>query len=378
MSTATLNENACIQCGRCSGGCPVSIKSSLNPRRLVYYSLNKLLPPPQSSDETGLWECTTCATCNLRCPKQVEPAQLIVELRSKVIESGRMASSVQAALEGTYLQGNPWSRPREKRYEWARGLDLKVLKPGDTADVLLFVCCTSCYDPRCQESARALVAVLRAAGVGFGVLGDEETCCCSEQLRMGEAGMFDELARTNVELLNSRRVNRIVTVSPHCFNSLNRDYQGLRLPVVHYSQFLAALLDDGRLKLSPSLAETVTYHDPCYLGKQNKVYDEPRRLLKALAGDRFVEFDRSRETSLCCEGGGGRLWTESASKGRLAETRVLDAVERGAAVIASACPFCLLTLEDAIKTTNTEGRLRARDLAELLAGALQPGPADDR
>lgn len=368
MSSLSLNENACVQCGRCSGGCPVSIKSNLNPRRLVNLALNDALPA--GADETGMWECTTCSTCNLRCPKLVQPADLIVRLRSRVIESGRMTTSIQTALESTYLQGNPWTRARERRCDWAEGLDLRRLAPDDTADVLLFVCCTNCYDPRCQEQVKALVRILEAAEVDFGILGDEETCCCSEQLRLGEAGMFSEIARTNVEMLNSRRVKRIVTVSPHCFNSLNHDYTGLRHPAIHYTQLLDGLLQSGRLRLRSQSQQTITYHDPCYLGKQNQVYDEPRRLLSALAGDRFVELDRSREVSVCCEGGGGRMWTESASSGRLAETRVRDAIDLAAAVIATACPFCILTLEDAVKTTGSEGRIIVRDIAELLAEAI--------
>jgi Fe-S oxidoreductase len=368
VSIAQLNTNACIQCGRCSGGCPVSIKSNLNPRRLVNFALNESIP--RNADETGLWECTTCSTCSLRCPKQVEPAELIVRLRSEVIESGRMADSLQAALNSTFTQGNPWGRGREKRYEWASGLDLRVLQPGDKADALLFVCCTSCYDQRCQEAVRALVRVFRAAAVDFGVLGDAETCCCSEQSRMGELGLFEELSRTNAEMIRGLKVNRIVTVSPHCFNSFSHDYPALGRPVIHYTQLLAELLAGGRLRLSRTLDETVTYHDPCYLGKQNRIYDEPRQLLTALAGDRFVELDRSRETSLCCEGGGGRMWAESAAKGRLAETRVADAFDLSARVISSACPFCLLTLEDAVKTTNSEAQVRIRDIAELLADAL--------
>lgn len=369
MLSPTLNVVGCIQCGRCSGGCPVSIKSALNVRRLVYGALDKTL---KTADLPGLgvWECTACTTCNLRCPKDVKPADLVVELRSQLVESGRMAATVRNALESTYLQGNPWSRGREKRLDWAKDLQVPVLGPNTRTDVLLFVCCTNCYDERCQKTAQALVRLMRAAGVEFGVLGEEETCCCSEQCRLGEQGLFEELSRSNIELINSRHAERIVTISPHCYNAFKHDYPGLKLPVFHYTQLLAELLDQKRLGISRQLEQRVTYHDPCFLGKQNNVYDEPRRLLSALAGERFVEYDRSRELSLCCEGGGGRMWVESESKGRLAETRVFDALELGASVIATACPFCTLTLEDAVKTTNSEGRVRIQDLAELLAEAI--------
>jgi len=369
MSIETLELKACIQCGRCSGGCPVSMKSSLNPRKLVYCYLNDLCGG-MSADELGLWECTTCATCTERCPKGVLPADLVVEMRAKIIESGRMTSQIQGALESTYLQGNPWGRGREKRMDWAQGLDLPILKPGTKTDVLLFVCCTHACDPRCQPAARAVVQLLRAAGVEFGVIGEEETCCASEQKRIGEQGMFEELRDSNTRMLLARGPKRVVVTSPHSFNAFKNNYPQLNVPVMHCTQLLAELLDAGKLKVKKPLEEVVTYHDPCYLGKQNKVYEEPRQVLRALAGDRFVELDRSRETSLCCEGGGGRMWVESAGKGRLAETRVTDAVDLGASILATACPFCTLTLEDAVKTTDSEAKLRIKDVAELLAEAL--------
>jgi Fe-S oxidoreductase len=369
MPTDTLDAKACIQCGRCSGGCPVSMKSNLNVRRCVYFYNNDMLAT-LNPDELGLWECTTCTTCSERCPKNVRPAELITELRARIIESGRMTTQIQGALESTYLQGNPWSRAREKRMEWAAGLDLPLAKPGAKTDVLLFVCCTSAYDVRCQGAARALVQVLRTAGVEFGVIGEEESCCSSEQKRMGELGMFEEVAGNNTKLITERSPKRIVTMSPHCLNAFKKDYPGLAVPVIHYTELLAELLDSGKLKLKHKLEEVVTYHDPCYLGKQNKVFEPPRRILTALAGDRFVELDRSRETSLCCEGGGGRMWVESAGKGRLAETRVTDALDLGASILATACPFCVLTLEDAVKTTNNDARIRIKDIAELATEAL--------
>ena len=369
MSIDTLELKSCIQCGRCSGGCPVSMKSALNPRKLVYCYLNDLCKE-MNADELGLWECTTCTTCSERCPKGVLPADLVVEMRAKIIESGRMTTQIQGALESTYLQGNPWGRGREKRMDWAEGLDLPILKPGAKTDVLLFTCCTNAYDPRCQPAARAVVQLLRAAGVEFGVIGEEETCCASEQKRIGEQGMFEELRDSNTKLFLERSPKRIVVTSPHSFNAFKNNYPGLDVPVMHYTQLLAELLEAGKLKVKKPLEEVVTYHDPCYLGKQNKVFEQPRQVLAALAGDRLVELDRSRETSLCCEGGGGRMWVESAGKGRLAETRVTDAVDLGATILATACPFCTLTLEDAVKTTDSEAKLRIKDVAELLAEAL--------
>ena len=369
MAVLTLNIDGCIQCGRCSGGCPVSMKSGLNIRMLVYSSQDHRLKPAEIT-ELGVWECTACTTCNERCPKEVNPAELVIQLRSRLVEGGRMASTVQAALESTYLQGNPWSRARENRMQWADGLDVRTLAEGDRAEVLLFVCCTDAYDERCQQTVRALVRLLRAADVDFGVIGTEESCCASEQRRLGEEGLFDELAEANTRLLNARKADWIVTISPHCFNAFRHDYPGIDTPVLHYTQFLDRLLTEGRLKLKQVDGDILTYHDPCFLGKQNKVFDEPRRLLAAVAGTRFVEFDRCRESSLCCEGGGGRMWLESEGTGRLSEVRVRDAIAMGARTLVTACPFCTLTLEDAVKTTDSEDKVRIRDLAEVLADAL--------
>jgi Fe-S oxidoreductase len=359
----------CIQCGRCTGGCPVSVKSPLNIRKVVYRGLLERLDQ-YDLEQLGLWECTTCTACNLRCPKEIRPADLVVGLRSELIEKGRMQATVQAALESTFLQGNPWGRAREHRLDWAQDLNVHILEEGAKADVFLFVCCTACYDPRVAETARALVKVFQAAGVDFGVIGAEESCCGSEIARLGEQGLFDELVKANTELFAKRSVRQVVVLSPHCYNAFKHEYKGFPFPVRHYTDYLAELIAQKKLIFTKPVQELMTYHDPCFLGKQNKLYDEPRKLLEAIAPKQFVELDRRRETSLCCEGGGGKMWIEGAGKGRLAEVRVRDAVELGAKVLTSSCPFCLLTLEDAAKTTGNEDNLKVRDLTEVLAEAL--------
>jgi Fe-S oxidoreductase len=361
--------DGCIQCGRCTGGCPVSVKSPLNIRKVVYTGLLDRLEP-LDPERLGLWECTTCTTCNLRCPKQVKPAELVVGLRAQLVERGRMQTTVQTALESTFLQGNPWSRGREHRFDWAEGLDVRFLAEGEKADVFLFVCCTACYDPRIAETAKSLVRLFKAAGVDFGVIGNDESCCGSEMARLGEHGLFEELSAANTALLGKREFKRVVTLSPHCYNAFRHEYKGFPWPVLHYTEFLDELVQAKRLAFRPPAAEPVAYHDPCFLGKQNSIYDAPRRLLRTVAPKTLVELARSRETSLCCEGGGGKMWIEGAGKGRLAETRVKDAVGIGAKALVSSCPFCLLTLEDAAKTTGNEENLKVRDLTELLAEAL--------
>jgi len=355
----------CIQCGVCTGGCPVSMKSGLNIRQLMReIKLNgKVEIPP----EDVLWSCTTCSACEARCPKELSPYEVLLGMRGITVEEGKVSSTVRDALESVFKHGNPWDRTRAKRSEWAEGLDVPEF--NEETGLLYFVGCTPAYDPRCQETAKALVKVFSAAGIDYGTLGDEETCCGDTVYGMGEKGLFEMLVEDNTELFEGRGVKRMVTTSPHCFNVFKNRYGEPGFEAQHYTQLLASLIDEGKLELSGSFDKTVTYHDPCFLGRQNGLYDEPRRVLKAVPGLTFVEMDRTRERSLCCEGGGGRMWVEVPGE-RLAEERIRGAVDVGAEVIASACPFCLSTLEDAVLTAGLEGSIEVMDIAEILAKAL--------
>ncbi len=361
-----LNLYDCIQCGKCTGGCPVSIRSALNPRRLIYEALLDEKFNPLEMEE--IWECTTCATCSERCPKGVEPVELVLALRSAVVEGGRVKPTVRNALESTFMHGNPWGRVREKRSEWIGDLKVRILKEGEKTDVLYFVCCTAAYDPRVQKVARAMVQILQKAGIDFAILGNNENCCGNEMGELGERGLFEMIQKNNIELFSKYQFPRMMTTSPHCFHAFKNKYPKQDFDVFHYTQLLSQYLTDGKLVLKGELPKKVTYHDPCFLGKQNKVFDEPRQILQSIPGVEYIEMDRSRERSLCCEGGGGRMWMESEStEERLAEVRVRDAVSIGAEILATACPFCLLTLEDAVKTTGNEEKIQVRDIAELLA-----------
>ncbi len=359
----------CIQCGRCSAGCPISLTSLLNVRRIIYEALVRDKLDIKQMPE--IWDCTTCTTCTLRCPKGLDPAMILVGMRRVLTEGGRVKPTIRDALESTFKFGNPWGRGKAKRSEWAQGLNVKDLTEGGEAEILYFVGCTPSYDDRVQSVARAMVKVFDKAGVDFGILGNEEICCGSEMRRLGEEGLFEFLVEDNLELFKQYGVNRIVTTSPHCYNSFKTEYEGLDFEVQHYTQFLADLIERGELAFSGEVNKVVTYQDPCYLGKQNGVYDEPRAILRSIPGLKFVDFDRSRERSVCCEGGGGRMWVEASGDGeRLAEVRVKDALELGAEVIATACPFCMLTLEDAVKTTGAEDSIEVLDIVELVAQAI--------
>jgi len=295
--------------------------------------------------------------------------ETIIALRSEFVEKGRLHQNVKTARESTYRHGNPLTLPREDRRAWAKDLSVKPMSDG--VEYLYFVGCSPSYDPQAQKVARALVRILQHAGVDFGILGKEENCCASEVRRLGEFGLFEMMAEDNQETYKRLGVSKMFTTSPHCFNTFKNDYPKNGVEVQHYTQVLAHLVENDKLEFTSKFEKTVTYHDPCYLGKQNGIFDEPRAVLKSIPGIKLVEMDRSREKSLCCEGGGGRMWLEGTNPGvRLAQTRIKEAIETGAEILATACPFCLLTLDEAVKLLNAEDKLQVMDIAELVDQAL--------
>lgn len=359
----------CIQCGTCTGGCPVKFRSPLNMRRLVRqtYLTNDPSPLFKSPD---LWACTTCSTCSLRCPAGVKNVELIMAIRNLLANQGEVPSTIRDALENTFLQGNPWGRFRDRRADWAKDLGVKIL--GEAAsETLLYVGCAASYDPRVQSVSTALVKIFQKADLDFGILGKKESCCGNEIRRMGEQALFKKLSKDNTALFKKSGIKRIITISPHCFNAFKNEYPDLAIPVQHYTQVLAELIETGRLKISKLLDLRVTYQDPCFLGKQNQVFDEPRKILASLPGLEFIELERSKQRSLCCEGGGGRMWAEGGTEGtRNGEIRIKEAVALEAKVMATSCPFCLLTLEDAVKISGLSSEILIKDISELVAEAI--------
>jgi len=317
--------------------------------------------------ENELWSCTMCSTCGVRCPKDLNPFEVLIDIRSVAVEEGQIAPTIRDALENIFKNGNPWGRIRSKRSEWAQGLSIRHVSQG--ADVLYFVGCTPAYDPRVQEATRSLVRCFERAGVNFGTLGDEENCCGNEVYGMGEKGLFELLVEENVRLLSRYNVKQIVTSCPHSYHAFKNRYGQVDFEVKHHTELLAELIEKGKLEFPKEVNKTVIYHDPCFLGKQNGIYDAPRRVIQSVPGVKLLEFDRNRERSLCCEGGGGRMWVDIPGE-RLAEIRMREAVDCGAEVLATACPFCLLTFEDAVKTAGFEGKIRVMDITEVLSQAL--------
>ena len=343
-------------------------KSHFNVRKFIYDAFDKDMAKVVFERE-GIWDCTTCSACLNKCPKGVDTVGFVIGLRQLMVEDGRIPPPVRDALKSIAVHKNPWKIGAEKRSEWAEGLGLKNISEG--VDILYFVGCTPAYDARLQKVARAIVDVLNAAGVDFGTLGNEEGCCGSEIRRMGDPWTFEYLAEENIETFKKYNISKVVTTSPHCFNTFKNEYEGTDFEVQHYTELIASLIEEGRLAFSREINKTVTYHDPCFLGKQNKIFDPPRKILASIPGVKLVEMDRSRERSLCCEGGGGRMWIESEdSEDRLAKIRVGEAMDVQAQILATACPFCLLTLEDVVKTEELEESIEVLDIAELVIEAL--------
>jgi Fe-S oxidoreductase len=297
---------------------------------------------------------------------------MVIELRTLLVEDGRIPGTLTTALKSIFERGNPLVMPARDRGAWVGDLEIKHLEEG--ADVFLYVGCMASYDMRGQKVAQAMARVFGAAEIDFGILAEDERCCGSEVRRSGEQGedsLFEMLVEEWDEEMAEYQYQSMVTISPHCYDAFKHHYPSDGRRVEHYTQILDRLIKDDRIAFSTKIERTVTYHDPCYLGRQNQVYDEPRSVLKALPGLKYVEMDRSREKSLCCEGGGGRAWVEDPNpEKKLAVWRVEEALSVGAEVIATACPFCMQMLEDAVRTTGMQDRIRIMDVVELAAEAL--------
>ncbi len=350
----------CIQCGKCTGSCPEAGRTAFNIRMIV-----RKRQFQREIEETLPWHCTSCGACTLRCPRDVKPSEVIIDVRSALVEEGQISVSIQKALENTFVQKNPWGRSRAKRGAWAQDAGFPVPHVSETESKrLLFTCCIQAYDPRCMVIPVNVATLLRKGGVEFGVLGEEEACCGNEIRRIGEAGLFEELQEENIAAFKEYGVREIIALSPHCMNALKKEYGDLGIKVSHYTEVLADLIAGGNLRIEGRYEKKVIYHDPCFLGKQNGVFDQPRSILRALSGLQLLEFARSRETSLCCEGGGGRMFFEAEGQAavRNADVRVSEAIEKGADVIATSCPFCVMTLEDPAK----EKGQTVKELSEIL------------
>ncbi|WP_455465247.1 (Fe-S)-binding protein [Candidatus Hodarchaeum mangrovi] len=363
------NLNYCYQCSTCTGICPINMVSSFNPREFIH--LGQIGIELDHSEVEKLWRCTTCAACQSLCPKEVKIIDILIAYRAQAIEAGeKVPYSYTQTLQSFYTYGNPFNLRSAERADWAKDLDVPVAKKG--TDILYFVGCTASYDPRSQKIARALSAIFKHAKLDFGIAGKDERECGNCINFMGESLLSDFERERNEKIIAEVQPSIIVTTSPHSYNFFKNRY---KIPphskVYHYTQLLDELIKDGKIEFSTPLPETkVTYHDACYLGRHNEIYDEPRKVLKAIPGLNLVEMKNNRKLATCCGGGGGNIWAETTVEERLSIPRLNEAIDAGATLLASACYFCLNMFEDARKVTNREQEIDTKDIAEIVAGAL--------
>ncbi len=384
-----VDPYACIMCNRCQEVCPAyTTGKALSPSALIInerYELNDLLPKFAAGEasprpllefaltDEALWACTTCLACVEVCPVGNEQMLHLVDLRrERVLMEGDFPSELQNAFRGMERSGNPWGLSAEKRMDWAEGLPFRVptVAENPNPEVLYWVGCAASYDPRAQKIARAMATILEEAGLDWAVLGKEEKCTGDAARRAGNEYLFFQLASENVEKLNAANPRVIVTTCPHCYHTIQNEYPqfGGNYRVVHHSEFIQELLESRRLDVLPLLEGRATYHDPCYLGRHNGVYQPPRDLV-AEVGFRLAEPERNRAGSFCCGAGGGQFWKEEEPGAmRVSENRYRELKGTGAQVLATACPFCMRMFED--EAAREEEGLEVRDLAELVAEAI--------
>ena len=359
----------CYQCGRCDSVCPWNRVLNFSMRKVVRQATFGLT----EIENEEIWRCSTCGTCPSRCPRGVNQIEAGVALRRLAAEydvyPGHVApiSNVVASLTS---HGNPLGGEREKRADWAKGLPVKPFSEG--MEVLYFTGCYFSYDPRMREVASATAKVLNKAGVDFGILGTKESCCGESIRKTGNEDLFKRLARENIKAFVENGVKKVLVSSPHCYHTFKNEYPEfmVNFEVVFISEFIAELIRDGRLQLTGEFAKKVTYHDPCYLGRHNGIFDQPREVLNSVPGLDLREMADSRENSLCCGGGGGRIWMETPKEERFADLRVRQAVATGAEVLVTSCPYCITNFTDSSLDLDENEALEVKDITEIIQAVI--------
>jgi Fe-S oxidoreductase len=364
----------CYQCGLCDVVCPWNRVRGFSIRKIIREAALGL-PALERED---IWRCTTCGMCPSRCPRGVDQIEVGVAIRRFATACEAFPGSVRAVrTAGGSLasDGNPLSQERSKRDAWAGGLSVRPFTEG--MEILYFVGCYYSYDPRMQKVAVATVDILNRAGVDFGILGTKESCCGESIRKTGNEEVFKTLAKANIKAFIDHGVKRILVSSPHCYHTLKNEYPEfmVRFEVVHISQFLSELIAAGRLELTGAFRKKVTYHDPCYLGRHHGIYEAPREVLQKIPGLDLIEMTDSRQNSLCCGGGGGRIWMDTPKGERFADLRVAQAKEVGADVLVTSCPYCISNFEESRLALKEGDGLEIRDITELVRESLPAGEA---
>ncbi len=392
-----LDLTSCTECGRCEINCPAHLSGkTLSPRDIVV-KLRDQLNAEQPLFGTGLeprpiignsitreeiWACTSCMACVEECPVSIDPLGKILELRrSEVMLEDTYPETYSEAFDGLQRRNNPWNQHPGARLDWARGLEVRTMADvsaaGDRVEYLFWVGCSAAFDARNQKIARSIVRILNAAGVSFAVLGEEECCTGDPARRMGHEYLYQIHAETNVETMRQYPIDKVLTICPHCFNTVKNEYPdyGGNYDVVHHTELILELLEQGRLELTQPTDRVITYHDSCYLGRHNRIFEAPREILRQLPGVELVEMAESRESGMCCGAGGGLMWFEEEPGKRVNDNRIAQARTalstasgHGSATVASACPFCMTMMEDGIGAQDSA--IEDLDVAELVANAL--------
>jgi len=355
----------CYQCGLCDTVCPWNRVRTFSIRKIIREATFGLT----EIESEDIWRCTTCGRCVQQCPRGVQQIELGVSLRRIATEYGVFPTpvkSIRTISAGLTAQGNPFGEERKNRADWAKGLSVKTFTEG--MEILYFPGCYPSYDPRLKKVATATANILNRAGVDFGILGSKENCCGESIRKTGDEELFKRLARENIKTFIDNGVKKIVVSSPHCYHTFKNEYPEFmaNFEVVHSSQYLFELIDEGRLELKKEYGKNVTYHDPCYLGRHNGIYDEPREVLKKVPGLELDEMPDSRENSLCCGGGGGRIWMETPKGERFSDLRLEQAIGVGAEVLATSCPYCITNFEDSRLNMEDSEALEIKDITEII------------
>lgn len=394
-----LDLDACVRCGRCQDVCPAYLTGKpLSPKKLIQKLRAHLVEQApvllQGKDrrrdgadaarptlvggvvtEDELWACATCAACEEACPVFIEPITKIVAVRRNlVLEQGKIPDGMLSSLRSVQDRGHPWKGALASRMDWASGLQVSGVSGNGPGAILLWVGCTSALQERAMGIAVSMARILSAAGVEVSLLGPEESCCGHFARRIGDEYLFQCQARQNIETLRRRKVTKIVTACPHCYHTFKDEYPrfGGTFEVVHHTELILQLITEGRLRFSRQIDKVVAYQDPCYLGRYHGVYEAPRKILASIPGVKVVEMSRCGARSLCCGAGGGRMWMEEEPSQRASGLRIKDAAATKADILVTACPFCLLMLEDAAGGAELEQPLEVLDLVELLERAVMP------
>jgi len=356
----------CFQCGLCDSVCPWNRVRSFSMRKLIREAAFGL----SEVEGEDIWRCTTCGMCPSQCPRGVKQIDIAVALRRVAASYELFPASVKSARtarSSLISEGNPLQGDRSKRADWAKAVSVKPY--GEGMEALYFVGCYLSYDPRMKKVALATAHILKKAGVEFGILGEKENCCGESIRKTGAEETFKKLARDNIKTFIDHGVKKIIVSSPHCYHTFKNEYPEfmVHFDVVHINQFLFQLIREKRLTLKGELPKTVTYHDPCYLGRHNGVYDEPRNVLQSISGLKLVEMENHHKNSLCCGGGGGRIWMDTPKEERFSDIRLQQAREAGAEILATSCPYCITNFEESRLNLAYENMIEVKDITEIIS-----------